>query len=171
LDAEIQAASSLSQLGQKKIKTAVKKIVATEVRRVPSAFDDDMINKPHPKGFSSCLWCDLRFNIRRSYSPSSENELVDIESFSDGVTGAEKATTDSVVISDARGAAPQPSSPQDKDSPEFTRIWRGLFREKKVLLKNFLWSKHVKNFPRARILLPRPFPSTRVLVHPTGESC
>jgi hypothetical protein len=80
-----------------------------------------MIDEPHPKGSSSCLWCDLRFNIRRSYSPGSENELVDIESFSDDVTRDEKATTDSVVVSDAGGAAPQPSSPQDKDSPEFTR--------------------------------------------------
>jgi hypothetical protein len=121
-NAEIQAASSLAQLGQKKIKTTVKKIVAAEVWHVPSAFfDDDMIDEPRPKGFSSWLWCDLRFNIRRSYSPGSENELVDIESFSDDVTGAEKATTDLVVISDAGGAAPQPSSPQDKTSPEFPR--------------------------------------------------
>jgi hypothetical protein len=59
LDAEIQATSSLASLGQKKIKTSVKKIVATEVQCVSSAFDDDMIVEPRPKGFSSCLWCDL----------------------------------------------------------------------------------------------------------------
>jgi hypothetical protein len=86
-DTEIHVASSLAQLGQKKIKAVVKKIVTAEVRRVPSAFHDDMIAEPHPKGFSSCLWCDLRFRIRRSYSLGSENELVDIESFLDGVTG------------------------------------------------------------------------------------
>jgi hypothetical protein len=120
-DAEIQAASSLAQLGQKKIKTTAKKIVAAEVRCVPSAFDDDMIAEPHPKGFSSFLWCDLRFSIHRSYSPGFGNELVDIESFSHGVPGAEKSTTDSVVIADAGGAAPRPSSPQDEASPEFTR--------------------------------------------------
>jgi hypothetical protein len=119
-DTEIHVASSLAQLGQKKIKAVVKKIVTAEVRRVPSAFHDDMIAEPHPKGFSSCLWCDLRFRIRRSYSLGSENELVDIESFLDGVTGAEQSTTDSVVITDAGGAAPRPSSPQDEASPQFT---------------------------------------------------
>jgi hypothetical protein len=99
---------------------AVKKVVAAEVRCVPSTFFDvDMIEEPRHKGFSSCLWCDLRFNIHRSYSPGSENEFVDIESFSDDVTGAEKAITDSVIVSDAGGAAPQSSSPQDKASPGF----------------------------------------------------
>jgi hypothetical protein len=37
-DAEIQAASSLAHLGHIKIKTVVKKVVAAEVRCVPSAF-------------------------------------------------------------------------------------------------------------------------------------
>jgi hypothetical protein len=75
-DAEIQVASSLAQLGQKKNKTAIKKIVAVEVRRVPSAlFDDDMIDEARPKGFFSCLWCDLRFNIRRSTPLAPEMNL------------------------------------------------------------------------------------------------
>jgi uncharacterized protein YktA (UPF0223 family) len=51
-DVEIQAASGLAQLGQKMIKTAVKKVVAVEVRHVPSAFDDDMIAEPSHKVFS-----------------------------------------------------------------------------------------------------------------------
>jgi hypothetical protein len=37
-DAEIQAASGLDKMGQKKAKRAIKKIVTAEVRRVPSAF-------------------------------------------------------------------------------------------------------------------------------------
>jgi hypothetical protein len=41
-DVELEAASSLAQMGQKKAKKAVKKLVAAEVRRVPSAFDDDI---------------------------------------------------------------------------------------------------------------------------------
>jgi hypothetical protein len=45
-DAELQAPSSLAQMSQKKAKKAVKKIVATEVRRVPSAFDDDIFAEP-----------------------------------------------------------------------------------------------------------------------------
>jgi hypothetical protein len=88
---------------------------------LPPFFYDDMIDEPRSKGFSSCLWCDLRFNIRRSYSPGSENEFVNIESFSDDVTRVENAATNLVVVFDAGGAAPQPSSPQDKASPEFTR--------------------------------------------------
>jgi hypothetical protein len=40
-DAELQAASGLAQMSRKKLKKAVKKVSSTEVRRVPSAFDDD----------------------------------------------------------------------------------------------------------------------------------
>jgi DNA-directed RNA polymerase subunit N (RpoN/RPB10) len=50
-DIELQAASSLAQLSQKKTKKAVKKIVVTEVRRVPSALDENMIVEPSHKGF------------------------------------------------------------------------------------------------------------------------
>jgi hypothetical protein len=45
-DAELQVASSLSQMKQKKSKKAVKKIVAAEVRRVPSILDDDVFAGP-----------------------------------------------------------------------------------------------------------------------------
>jgi hypothetical protein len=38
---------------QKKSKKAVKKIVAAEVRWVPSIFDDDIFAGPSQKGFSS----------------------------------------------------------------------------------------------------------------------
>jgi hypothetical protein len=54
-DAEIQAASSLAQHSQKKTKKAVKKIAIAEVRRIPSAFDNDIIVKPVTKVLSpSC---------------------------------------------------------------------------------------------------------------------
>jgi hypothetical protein len=52
-DVELQAASSLAQLGRKKIKIAVKNVVVAEVWRVPSAFDDDIIVEPSRKGFFS----------------------------------------------------------------------------------------------------------------------
>jgi hypothetical protein len=165
-DAEIQAASSLSQLGQKKIKTVVKKVVAAEVRRVPSAFDDDMIGEPRPKGFSSSLWCALRFNIHRSYSPDSENELVDIESFSDGATGAEKTTTDSVVIADAGGAAPHPSSPQDKASPEFTRDLEGTIQREENPVENFPMVETHEELPEGQ----DPSPSVAALNESVGMS-
>jgi hypothetical protein len=41
-DIELQAASGLAQMSRKKAKKAVKKVVAAEVRRVPSAFHDDI---------------------------------------------------------------------------------------------------------------------------------
>jgi hypothetical protein len=50
-DVEMQAASSLAQLSRKKTKKAVKKITIVEVRRVPSAFDVDIIIEPNHKGF------------------------------------------------------------------------------------------------------------------------
>jgi hypothetical protein len=54
-DAEIQAASSLAQHSQKKTKKAVKKIAIAKVRRIPSAFDNDIIVKPVTKVLSpSC---------------------------------------------------------------------------------------------------------------------
>jgi hypothetical protein len=46
-------ATSLAQMSRKKAKKAIKKIVAAEVRRVPSAFDDDFFTEPSQKGFSS----------------------------------------------------------------------------------------------------------------------
>jgi DNA-directed RNA polymerase subunit N (RpoN/RPB10) len=72
-DAELQAATSLTQMSRKKTKKAVKKIVAAEVRRVPSAFDDDLFAEPSQKGFFSCLWPNLRFNVRRHCTPGSKN--------------------------------------------------------------------------------------------------
>jgi hypothetical protein len=78
-DAEVQAASSLAQLGQKKTKKVVKKIVVATVQCVLSAFfDDEITEEPRPTGFSSCLWCDLRFSVRRGYILGSENEFVDV---------------------------------------------------------------------------------------------
>jgi hypothetical protein len=44
-----------------------------------------MIAEPGPKGFFSYLWRDLRFHIRSHCTPGSENEFVDVETFSDDV--------------------------------------------------------------------------------------
>jgi hypothetical protein len=52
-DVELQAASSLAQMRHKKAKKAIKKIASSEVRRVPSAFDDDFPMEFAQKGFSS----------------------------------------------------------------------------------------------------------------------
>jgi hypothetical protein len=68
---ELRATISLTGLSRKKIKKAVKKVAAAEVRRVPSAFDDDIFTEPSQKVFSS--WPFLSFNFQEHYTPSSEN--------------------------------------------------------------------------------------------------
>jgi hypothetical protein len=61
-DVELQAASGLAQMSRKKLKKAVKKVSSSGVRRVPSAFDDDLfVEAGSQKG--SCFWPLLRFNI------------------------------------------------------------------------------------------------------------
>jgi hypothetical protein len=113
-DVELQAASSLAQMTRKKAKKAVKKIVAAEVRRVPSAFDDDIFAEPSQKGFSS--WPFLRFNFHAHCTPGSENEFVDIDSFS-YVVAKEMETS----VAAAETADSQPVDRQDEASPEFTK--------------------------------------------------
>jgi hypothetical protein len=103
-DAELQAASSLSQMklvavkicsdeacccqNLRKSKNAVKKIVAAEVRRVPSILDGDVFTGPSQKGFSS--WPFLRFDFHEQHTPGSENEFVDVGSFLNVVTEVQK---------------------------------------------------------------------------------
>jgi hypothetical protein len=121
-DAEVQVASSLAQLGQKKAKKAVKKIVVATVQRVPSAFsDDEMTDEPRPTGFSSCLWCDLRFGIHRGYSLGSENEFVDVDTFSDDVLEVQAAPIESVAAGDTETGPSQASAFKDRASPKFTK--------------------------------------------------
>jgi hypothetical protein len=122
-DVELQAASSLAQMSRKKAKKAVKKTVTAEVRQVPFAFDDDLFVESIQKG--SFFWTLLRFNFRAPCPSGSENEFMDIDSFSDAAPEFQKevisgtaakppaATTDTVVS--------QPAGPQDEASPEFTK--------------------------------------------------
>jgi hypothetical protein len=112
-DAELQVASSLAQMNQKKAKKAVKKVVAAEVRRVPSAFDDDIFAEPSQKGFSS--WPFLRFNFHGHYTPSSENEFMDVGSFSDVVAEVQKEVASAAIAETSTATidivAPQPVHP------------------------------------------------------------
>jgi hypothetical protein len=111
-DVELQVASGLARLSRKKIKKAVKKVAVAEVRRVPSAFDDDMIIQPSHKGYSSCLWPNLRFDVRRHCTPGFENEFVDVETFSDDVAEVRKEVTSPVVAAAvAEVDDPRPSGP------------------------------------------------------------
>jgi hypothetical protein len=116
-EVELQAASSLAQLSQKKAKKVVKKIAAAEVRRDPSTFDDDIFAGPSQKGFFS--WPFLRFNFREHCPLGSENEFMDIEAFSDVAGGAAQEAGISAIA--AETPIPQPLHRQDEASPEFAK--------------------------------------------------
>jgi hypothetical protein len=93
-DVELQAASGLAQMSRKKLKKEVKKVSSSGVRRVPSAFDDDLfVGADSQKG--SCFWPLLRFNFRDNCPSGSENEFVDIDSFSDA---APKVCKEAVLV-------------------------------------------------------------------------
>jgi hypothetical protein len=96
-----------------------------------------VIAKPGHKGFFSCLWRDLRFNVRSHCNPGSENEFVDVETFSDDVVEVQKEVMKSIVAADAGGAAPHPSAPQDEASLEFTRELETTIQRGEILLKIF----------------------------------
>jgi hypothetical protein len=89
-DAELQAASGLAQMSRKRLKKAAKEVSSVSVRRVPSAFDDDdaLVETDSLKGI--LLW--PLFNFRDNYPSGSENEFVDVDSFSDGAPKVRKKT-------------------------------------------------------------------------------
>jgi hypothetical protein len=133
-DVELQAASGLAQMSRKKLK----KVSSSGVRRVPSAFDDDLfVEADSQKG--SCFWPLLRFNIRDNCPSGSENEFVDIDSFSDAAPEVRKEAV-LVIASEAPVAAEAPTAAEtfvaveapaadvslptrsrDEASPEFTK--------------------------------------------------
>jgi hypothetical protein len=80
-----------------------------------------MIVEPGRKVFFSCLWPDLRFDVRRHCTPGSENEFVDVETFSNDVAEVQKEVMVPVAAAVAEVADPQPSGPQDEASPKFTK--------------------------------------------------
>jgi hypothetical protein len=102
----------------------VKKVVSAEVWGVPSAFDDNLFMETViQKG--SYFWPLLRFNFREHCLSGSENEFVDIDSFSDGGPEVRKE-----VIPDAAADLPVSATvaaplqcvhPRDEASPEFTK--------------------------------------------------
>jgi hypothetical protein len=135
-DAELQAALGLAQMSRKKLKKAVRKVSSVGVRRVPSAFDDDaFVEADSQKGF--CFW--PLFNFRDNCPSGSENEFVDVDSFSDVAPevrkeavpddAAEPAVEAEVTVpTEAPVAAEvsavdisQPAPSRDEASPEFAK--------------------------------------------------
>jgi hypothetical protein len=119
-------------MSRKKLKKAVKKVSSVGVRRVPSAFDDDdFVEADSRKGV--CLW--LLFNFQDNYLSGSENEFVDVDSFSDAAPEVRKeaepaAADESIVAADvtappvspAAAEAPAAEAPAaDQASSEFTK--------------------------------------------------
>jgi hypothetical protein len=123
-------------MSRKKLKKVVKKVSSTGVRRVPSAFDDDVfVGADSQKGF--CLW--PLFNFRDNCPSGSENEFVDIDSFLDATPEVHKeaalavaaettvaaevtAPVEALAAAEAPAAdAPQSTRSRDEASPEFTK--------------------------------------------------
>jgi hypothetical protein len=122
-NAELQAASSLAQMSRKKAKKAVKKVVSSEVRRVPSAFDDDLFVESSQKGFFFCPL--LRFNFHEHCPSGSENEFVDIDFFSDAAPEVQKEVVSAAAVEPPAATidtiVSQPVRLRDEASPKFTK--------------------------------------------------
>jgi hypothetical protein len=80
-----------------------------------------MIVEPNKKGFFSCLWPDLRFNVRRHCTPDFESDFMDVETFSDDIAEVQKEVMTSVAAAAVGVVDPQPSGRKDEASPEFTK--------------------------------------------------
>jgi hypothetical protein len=102
-DAKLQAASGLAQMSRKKSKKAVRKVVSSGVRRVPSAFDDNLV-------------------VEAASQKGSENEFVDIDSFSDAAPEVRKDVVPDAAVEPPVAAAASQSVPhRDDATPEFTK--------------------------------------------------
>jgi hypothetical protein len=119
-------------MSRKKLKKAVKKVSSVGVRRVPSAFDDDdFVEADSRKGVY--LW--PLFNFRDNYPSGSENEFVDVDSFSDAAPEVRKeaepaAADESTVAADVTAPSESPAAAEapaaeapaaDQASSEFTK--------------------------------------------------
>jgi hypothetical protein len=110
-------------MSRKKSKKAIKKVVSSGVRRVPSAFDDDVFTEPERKGsFFRPL---LRFDFREHCPSGSESEFVDIDPFSDAAPEVRKGIIPAAAA-EPSVAAPeavisQPADPVGEASAEFVK--------------------------------------------------
>jgi hypothetical protein len=123
-------------MSRKKLKKAVRKVSSVGVRRVPSAFDDDAFEKAdNRKGV--CFW--PLFNFRDNCPSGSENEFVDVDSFSDAAPEVRKevvpdAADEAIVEAEITTPAEAPATAEvpaadisqairsrDEASPEFAK--------------------------------------------------
>jgi hypothetical protein len=119
-------------MSRKRLKKAVTKVSSVGVRRVPSAFDDDaFVETDSLKGVF--LW--PLFNFRDNCPSGSENEFVDVDSFSDAAPEVHKETVpasadESIVAADVTAPSESPAAAEapaaeapaaDQASSEFTK--------------------------------------------------
>jgi hypothetical protein len=170
---ELQVASDLAQMSRKKLNKVVKKVSSSGVRRVPSAFDDDLIvGADSQKG--SCFWPLLIFNIRDNCPSGSENEFVDIDSFSDAAPKFVRRLYLSLLLKPLLLLTPLllpkpllllkpplllmhlcPSTPATKLPLSSPRSSNLLFTGERILSRAHPCSKFAKLFPKAKLpLLP-----------------
>jgi hypothetical protein len=106
----------------KKSKKAIKKVISSGVRRVPSAFDDVFVE---PELKDSFFWPLLRFDFHEHCPSGYESEFVDIDSFSDVAPEVRKVVSPAAAA-EPPAAAPkavisQPANPVGEASAEFIR--------------------------------------------------
>jgi hypothetical protein len=123
-------------MSRKKLKKAMKKVSSVGVRRVPSAFDDDAFEEADSRK-GVCFW--PLFNFRDNCPSDSENEFVDVDSFSDAAPevlkkavpdAAEEAAVEAKITAPAEAPAAaevpaanisQDARSRDEASPEFAK--------------------------------------------------
>jgi hypothetical protein len=103
-------------MSRKKLKKAAKKVSSTGVRRVPSAFDDDTLTEID--SFKGVFFWPVP-NFRDSCPVGSENEFVDIDSFSDAAPEVRKETSPAVAEKSVAAAevVAHSESPAAAESP------------------------------------------------------
>jgi hypothetical protein len=104
----------------------------------------------------------LRFGVHRGYSPVSENEFVDVETFSDDVLEVQAGPIDFDVATEAGPS--QALASKDRASREFTKDLERTVQKVVILLKTHLWLRSVKNFSKVKIPLPQSLVTTKELV-------
>jgi hypothetical protein len=172
-DAELHTTSSLAQMSRKKAKKAVEKVVSSEVRRVPSGFDDDLFVESSQKG--SFFWPLLRFNFHEHCPSGSENEFMDIDSFSDAAPEIQKEVISSVATEGPAiatdNAVPQSAHPQEEASPEFTRDLDLTIHKGNDPIQDVALLETHEDLPEGQDPSPFVAPLTKVLVRHIVVNC
>jgi hypothetical protein len=161
-------------MSRKKLKKAVRKVSSVGVRRVPSAFDDDAFEEVDSRK-GVCFW--PLFNFRKNCPSDSENEFVDVDSFSDAAPEVRRRLFLLLLMSPLsllmllpplRSLLPKPlllkPLPPTNPPPNLPRNLSSPFKGGRTLPNMLPWSKFGRLFPKIRLPLPLWPLSTKALV-------